>query len=326
MAADLGNLSAWSAPPGARRAVPPAPQAQAPAAPSPLTRRARLFVDAQHGLGNRLRAIASAAAIAETTGHELVIVWQPDHHCAARFTDLFRYRGAVIDTAFPELFRRAGGRLYNYMENEPGAAKDAPVLADPPGARRGMVEDVYVRSAYRLVSPHLAPGRAEAFLRGLVPVAEVQELMRPVRRPNQVSVHVRMASGPGYDHLPHEAATNWPAPRHAEITAWRARSHARHFAARLDALIAAGGAGSLFLAADLPETYEFFAERYGARVTWLPRVHFDRSAEQMRFALADALLLGSAQHFLGSGWSSFSELAVTLSQSIRQAEFSGYDF
>ena len=306
----------------------PVPGAGPLAAPAYRQRRPRLFIDAQHGLGNRLRAVASAAAIAEATDHELVIVWQPDHHCAARFTDLFRYSGAVIETAFPGVFARAGGTLHNYMEVEPGAAKDAPVLAGAShrtgGGRTG--GDVYVRSAYVLVSPHLSAARARRFLQGLVPVDAVKGLMRTVRRPNQVAVHVRMASGPGFDHLPHEAPDNWPAHRHAEIAAWRARSHARHFIARLDRLIAAGGAETVFLAADLPETYAAFAERYGPRVAWLPRDRFDRSAGQLRFALADVLLLGLSRHFLGSGWSTFSELAVTLSPNIRQAEFSGYDF
>ena len=293
-------------------------------APAHHLRRPRLFVDARHGLGNRLRAVASAAAIAQATDHALVIVWEPDNHCAARFTELFRHHGAVIDTAFPEVFARTGGQFHTYMEVEPGAAKGAPILADHGAASRG--GDVYVRSAYPLVSPHLDPARARAFLRALVPVAEVTALMRRVRRPNQVGVHVRMASGAGFEHLPHEAPANWPPHRHAEIAAWRARSHARHFIARLDALIAEGAADTVFLAADLPETYALFADRYGDRVAWLARDRFDRSAEELRHALADVLLLAAAPHFLGSGWSSFSDLAVALAQGIRRAEFSGYDF
>lgn len=312
----------------------PAPQSPAPralAAPAHMLRRARLFVDAQHGLGNRLRAIASAAGIARATGHELVIVWQPDHHCEAGFLDLFRYDGAVIETAFPQVFARAGGRLYNYMEVEPGAAKDAPILADaaPGGQRAGLRAgqgDIYVRSAYRLVSPHRDPAAERAFLQGLVPSATVAALLRGVRRPNQVAAHVRMASGPAHEHLPWEAPVNWPTRGHAEIAAWRARSDARYFIARLDALVAEGKAETIFLAADLPETYARFAERYGSRLAWLPRAHYDRSAGQLQYGLADALLLGSAERFLGSSWSSFSELALSLSQRIRHAEFSGQDF
>lgn len=302
--------------PGAPRGAPAAPLH----APPHVLRRARLFIDARHGLGNRLRAIASAAAIAEATDRALVIIWEPDHHCGARMTDLFRHPGPVIETPFADLFARRGGIFHNYMEVEPGAAKDAPVLAQDPGG------DVYVRSAYPLAGPHRAPARELAFLQALVPVPEVLELVRTVRRPNRVAVHVRMAGGPGHDHLRHEAPDNWTPRDHAEIAAWRARSHASRFVARLDALIADGGAETVFLAADLPDTYALFAGRYGDRVAWLARRHFDRSAEQLRHALADMLLLGAADHFLGSGWSTFSELAVMLSHGVRRIEFSGHDF
>ena len=43
-------------------------------APAVAAGRDRVFIDAQHGLGNRLRAIGSAAAFAEATDRELVIV------------------------------------------------------------------------------------------------------------------------------------------------------------------------------------------------------------------------------------------------------------
>ena len=320
------------------------------AAPAHVLHRARLFIDARHGLGNRLRAIASAAVIARRTDRELVIVWEPDDHCACRFGALFRHDGAVIETAFPRLVALAGGTVYNYMAIEPGAQKDAPILPDegapilgdegapilgdrgapilgdaPPG-RGGSRGDVYVRSAYPLVSPHVVPREVRAWLQALQPVPEVRDLVRSVRHPNQVAAHVRMASGPGYEHLSYESPANWPAEDHARLVAWRQRSHARHFMARLDALVAEGQAESIFLAADLPETYEAFRDRYGARLSWLPRDRHDRSSEQIRHALADMLLLGLAERILGSTWSSFTDMARLLSRRVAVAEMSGRDF
>jgi len=300
------------------------------AAPPHRLVRPRLYIDARHGLGNRLRAIASATVIARRTGRQLVIVWEPDDHCGGRFGELFQHDGPVIETAFPRVFARAGGVLYNYMEIEPGARKDAPVLADeapaPDGPRASARDDVYVRSAYPLVSPHTSWKEERAVLLGLRPVAEVAELVRSVRTPNQVAAHVRMASGPGYEHLSWESPANWPAEAHAELVAWRARSHARHFMARLDALVAEGAADSIFLAADLPDTYAAFRDRYGARLAFLPRDRFDRSARQAQYALADVLLLGTAERFLGSTWSSFTDLARRLSTRIARVEMSGRDF
>jgi hypothetical protein len=53
---------------------------------------------------------------------------------------------------------------------------------------------------------------------------------------------------------------------------------------------------------------------------------YDRSEEQIKYALADALLLSKAQKLLGSTWSSFSELAMRMSNTFSTIEMSGRDF
>jgi hypothetical protein len=95
---------------------------------------------------------------------------------------------------------------------------------------------------------------------------------------------------------------------------------------RIDQLIDAGEARTIFLAADLPETYTTLSERYGDRLTVLLRDRFDRSAAQLQYALADLLLLTTANHFLASTWSSFSDLAQRLARPNRRFERSGTDF
>ena len=76
-------------------------------APAHVLNRARLFVDVQHGLGNRLRAMASAAVIAEATGRDLHLIWSPDHHCEARISDVLDYDGPVIEDVEVALLLRA---------------------------------------------------------------------------------------------------------------------------------------------------------------------------------------------------------------------------
>lgn len=294
-----------------------------PASRHPGPSRPRLFIDAQHGLCNRLRAIASAAVIAARTGRELVVIWRPDHHCDCRISDLLVYGGPVIEDETAELCRRQAGVVYNYMEIEPGSHFQAPIL---PEAEAFQGQDVYVRSAYVLNSPHRTGPEENAFLRRLVPQRAVLDLVAGVRHPNQVAAHVRMATGKGFDHLSHEAPDNWPAHRHQEIADWRQKSHSRHFIARLDQLVAEGRADTIFLAADLPETYQVFAERYGDRVAWLTRDRFDRSQRQLQYALADLLLLTAADRFMASTWSSFSDMAQRLARPGRPVERSGHDF
>lgn len=283
------------------------------------TPRRRIFIDAQHGMGNRLRAIGSAASIAEKTDRELVIVWQPDMHCECRFADLFDYDGAVIEESFVTAAPQLDFDVYNYMEVE-GGRKDVQIDASS-------VLDLYARSAFVLNSPLSNWDDENRFLRGLRPVEEVLDMIAGVRHPNDVSAHVRMEAGQGRDNNAYDSPDgNWSEGDHELIHHWRAKSHFSHFLARIDALFEAGEAATLFLAADLPETYEVFLEHYGERLAFLPRDVYDRSAAQLRYGLADAILLGRSNRLLGSTWSSFSELAMRMAPTPQTTEMSGKDF
>jgi len=283
-----------------------------------LSSRPKLYIDAQHGLGNRLRAIASAAAIAEITQKELVIVWQPDHHCQARFSELFNYTGPVIEESF---IKDAGfcDRIYNYMTAEEGACKDEKIDLNIKGS-------VYLRSAFTLNAQASHWDSENIFLRSLVVNDFIRGLTSAISQPNDISVHVRMAGGKEYEHLPYENQSNWTEEDHKQIAKWRKTSHFSKFFNRIDQLNKCSEISSIFVAADLPETYDAFRQRYGDQIHWLPRQKNDRSTEQLQFALADAILLSRAKMFLGSTWSSFSELALRLADADIRKEMSGIDF
>lgn len=288
-------------------------------APAASKHKPQLFVDAQHGLGNRMRAIGSAAAFAQKTDRELVIVWEPDHHCEGRFADLFDYDGAVIEEAFIESATADGCEVFNYMEIEEGAQKDALITGEGNN-------DIYFRSAYVLNSPHSNWQEDNKFLHDLTPVEEVRDLVASVRNPNDLSAHVRMEAGEGLDHNTYDSVENWTEEGHQLIHKWRAKSHFSHFMKRIDQLVAENRAERIFLATDLPETYQEFVDTYGDRIAYLSRDIFDRSAQQLTYALADVLLLGRSPLLLGSTWSSFSELALRMSPQKMAVEMSGKDF
>ncbi len=287
--------------------------------PAVLIRRPKIFVDAQHGLGNRLRAIASAGAIATGSDRELVIIWQPDSHCACTFEDVFFRHGAVLSEGFVNEARSFDMDVYNYMEVEPDSAKDAPV-------EYSAFRDLYLRSAYPFVSRFSNWHTENAFLRTIEHNHIVRDLVNSVRNPNDLSIHIRMEGGVGSEHLPYESAANWTPAAHKEIDLWRKRSHYRHFLPRLEQLIDQGQAERVFVAADSPAAYDQFQARYGDRISWLPRKAFDRSAQSVVYAMADAILLGRAPRLLGSNWSSFSELAARLSAAPMKVELTGRDF
>lgn len=281
----------------------------------------KLFVDVQHGLSNRLRALASGFALAKATNRELFVVWCPDDHCEAHLDDLFWYSGPVIsDRRLADAMRTRADLDITYMENEPNACFEAPLLVS------GEAGDVYVRSAYSLQSPHIDVEVEHLFLRSLRPVAAVERLMSQVRGPFSVAAHIRMGTGPAFEHLSYESADNWPAHRHAEIVKWRENSHVDRFAKKLDEMLDVGGIESIFLAADLPESYKFLKERYGDRLRFLNRTLYDRSDAQLQYAAADLLLLSRANILLASNYSSFSDVAQRLAVRGRPILKSGIDF
>lgn len=206
------------------------------------------------------------------------------------------------------------------MEVEAGAEKDALIDVDSTAS-------LYARAAYVLNSPLSNWDSENAFLQSLRPMEAVRDMVASVHHPNDVSAHVRMAGGKDYEHLAYEQSEgNWTDEGHQAIAHWREKSHFNHFFKRLDTLTAEGRAERIFVAADLPETYAEFKAIYGDRVAMLEREVYDRSAAQLRYALADALLLGSSPLLLGSSWSSFSELAIRLSPQKMTSEMSGKDF
>lgn len=279
-------------------------------------RRDRLFVDVQHGLGNRLRAWASAAAIAEATNRELVTIWEPDMHCECTMEDLFLTSGLVTTdrSVLP-----AGVRLYNYMEPEPGSKKGE--LVELPAG-----QDVCVRAAYVLNHPASDWNRENCHLKALPLSAGVKALLAPLDVRGCVGVHVRMEAGTGKDDKPYDARDLWGDDNHKQIQYWRDKSHYSVFFRKLDQLIAEQTDLRFFLATDLEENYAAFERTYGERVLMLRRQCYDRSREQIMYAMADAVLLSRCTRLLGSNWSSFSELASRLSSNFHKVEMSGMDF
>ncbi|EGR2182030.1 TPA: glycosyltransferase [Vibrio parahaemolyticus] len=278
----------------------------------------KLYIDAQHGLGNRIRAIGSAAAIARQTGRELVIIWEPDHHCECRFDDLFDYEGKVINESFVGMASKTMD-LYNYMEIEAGACKDELIKIDEG-------KHLYLRAAYTFNSPYSTWDEENVFIQSLNPTLEIKKLVEKFDLTNSIAAHIRMEAGAGLDHNTYDSVDNWTQEGHDQLHFWREKSHYSHFIKRLDEIIHNDNATKIFLATDLPETYKVFQDYYGERLCFLTRDVFDRSKEQIKYALADAILLSKATKLLGSTWSSFSELAMRMSVTYSDIEMSGRDF
>lgn len=79
----------------------------------------KLVVEVSHGLGNRLRAYATASALSMRTGRTLELVWPSDVHLQADFSDLFEETEVTWHSkSFLECARESPAFIvYDYLEN-----------------------------------------------------------------------------------------------------------------------------------------------------------------------------------------------------------------
>jgi hypothetical protein len=205
------------------------------------------------------------------------------------------------------------------MEIEKGASKDKEIIIDKN-------KDLYLRAAYTFNSP-LSHWEAEnKFIKQLKPTSEIEKMVSSYDLTNAIAAHVRMEAGAGLDNNTYDSVENWTQEGHDELHFWREKSHYSHFIKRIDQLFSEQPNLQLFLATDLPENYKAFEDYYGDKLIFLKRDVFDRSKKQIKYGLADAILLSKSQRLLGSTWSSFSELAMRMSDTFSTIEMSGEHF
>ena len=304
-----------------------------------------VVVDAKNGLGNRLRALASAMAVAEATHRSTMLVWVPDLHCNCSVRSLFAspLPFTLLEQPLPpSSLEPALFQVYNYMRPEPGAVKDAPVHVDKK-------RHLYFKSGFLMNHAAGKWSHAQKQLQRLVPREEVRAQV--VAEPDAVGLHVRNV----FD-APRDAATNashlgkaavdgatkeYGAEGTQQLLKWRAASHWTNFVPRIEQLIAeheAERAGPqplrFYLAADTDEAYKGLSERFPGRIlsTRRPcpaeRCDF-RDCSGIFYAMVDMINLAHTRLILGSGWSSYSEVAAHLGGSGGQPKrvlMAGRDF
>lgn len=311
-----------------------------------------IVVHVMHGLGNRLRALASAMAFAELTGRQLVVVWERNAHCRARFSDVFELalrktqftdpsseegkvkRNIIVIDDFPlrwAQFSRAVYHddawkdwvAYNYMEMEGHAAKkDAPVVDDE-------TKHIYFKSAYVLVSSgrtKVSWDLANVQLSKLEPVRAVRALVSAYRpSEHTVGVHVRSLA------LDREVGINsvreYGVDDSDVLSFWRSRSQPVAFYSEMRDILLKEPATRFFVASDSVEVVNDGKSRFPGKVDSLKIASCDdRDARCLQLALADMIILGSLKMVLGSPWSSFTEGAQRFGcKNVRHAglDFSG---
>lgn len=255
------------------------------------------------GLGNRMRSVASAVALAREAGKELRVMWFQDWALGAKFSALFRpisHDGVTVHECsgtdyllydrprrknfhLPKLAQRCMFRSCLYEEQMPALIRSQ---FDFLGwARRG---GGYLSSCYAFY-PY-----SDELIRSLFrPLPEIEaEIDRRCASfaPYTIGVHVRRT-----DHV-----------------VAKAESPIELFFDAIDREEATHPDLRIYLATDSEEVKQQMRERYADKVITAPTEAERGTTQGIRDGLVDMYALSRAQIIYGSCGSSFSELAAAL--------------
>jgi len=281
-----------------------------------------VIVHVQHGLGNRLRALASGLAFARAARRGLVVVWERDSHSGALMGDLFNTTAArvcVLDKFKPRWpfqeevkWDAAWTKVhaYNYMETEGEGSRKGEKIANEDGTL------IYFKGAYKMESPLSVWQNENNALRELLPyihpeVAKLVSAIGDVDWSTVIGVHVRNRRlTDDIDSVDPTAAYGKSATE--TIDEWRAKSSYQNFVPRMREEIQKKADTKFFVASDTVAVLDKLKAEFGDRIIFIPRVCDDRDVQCVRYAFADIIALSKTRFLLGSGWSSFTEAAERL--------------
>ena len=303
--------------------------------------RLKLVVEVSHGLGNRLRSLLSAAAIALQTDRDLIVIWPRDIHLDSPLDSLFHLDGIEwYEESFLDCAHRSPEYIvYDYLKNPKDENKREKVDARS-------FKNIYVHTAYLVHSNLKKPAdELKNVIESLKPKPEVADFMsrmkhklwvnRGVSIRAAVGIHIRMQADlskdvPGVLDLPRSNSKSATARMRAVARA-RNKCHWSSFATILDRRLRTHSCEHTYaVSADVPEAVERLRELVGNGVVSLrlsehERCDGDRSrvGECVQLALAELLLLSKTKAFVFSSASSFSEVAHMIGNFDQESAQSG---
>ena len=286
-----------------------------------------LIIEPFHGLGNRLRAFASAAALARKTGRELVVVWLKDHHLNSSFYPLFDTSNlTIVNFPVQHLLSNSLEDVLTYDYNRIGG-KDKLVLASSS-------LPIYVRSAYILQSqPKVSENEITAELNKLAISAQVKDRVQHLRhklhlemagRREMIGVHIRMNGDifkdvPGIQNVDrHDPAG---VARMGPVAKERRRCNYAAFIPHMQRALEEKPDAVFFVSSDTREATLSLREKFGTRVLMGYPVDLDgcdgsmsRSTRCLQKSLSEFFVMSKdSSSLILSSWSSASELILRMS-------------
>lgn len=261
-------------------------------AQSPRRQALLVYTGRRDGLGNRVRALLSAQALAEAEERDLYYVWSTDKYFGPRMDQLWDFT--------------AGRRVPRLV------SRSLAPLAPFRGPRRVVLDDALRRSRLWQIRSHglaiawadpawEAPGATgprpwTAILRELTPVDDIAERIRAV-------FETRLRGGP---YVGVQVRTH--AVSHARTIS---SSPVDWFASRMRQIRAQWPSVPFFLSCDTPAAQARLMREFDGCVALEDKGGYNTTAG-VRSALVDLYLLACSQHLVGASYSSFVEMAVFL--------------
>lgn len=299
---------------------------RAPSQPSRV-----LFVHCMHGLGNRLRALASAMSFANQTDRELVVIWETDAHIAANFTDLFSDDLVVLTHFKPKWPFRGYDKydkawltfeFFNYMEMEGEGADKGQKIVDKPE------KHFYFKSAYVMeAAPQLTDwDKDNAMLKSLTPVSEVTEMIKQHENKgleNMIGIHIRDRTL-DRDIKNVDFGTEYGDAASKEMEYWRRKSSYKTFMVEMHEQLKKDPSLRFYVATDTIDVIPKLESEFPGKIVSTSRNCDGRDGHCVRFALVDIICLSRTKQLIGSNWSSFTEAASRFGG--MKARLAGQDF
>ena len=264
-----------------------------------------LIINPIFGLGNRLRSIASAYSICKNKNMKLIINWIPDDHCDCLIEDLIanihEYAEVVSNSINTDSLMNF--KIYNYLETEKEGKKNEYI--------DDSINKLYIKSNCVLNNKY-SYSYLNEFLQNLKWSDDINRLINSISDiSNYTGMHIRMEGGAQYTSQSYEKTSNWIDKETELLFKYREISHVDNFINQINNILHKNPEQKFFIATDMKSNYEKLINIYGNdKIKILERNNFDRSKEQLYYAVADMILLSRCNQFYGSTWSSFSELVT----------------
>jgi Polysaccharide pyruvyl transferase/N-terminal domain of galactosyltransferase len=262
----------------------------------------RLVIIPKNGLGNRLRAVASAAVLAKKLDRNFIIVWLPDFHCNTVFRQLFDDSKLLVDCKDSSIVNLKI-KVQNYAETS--------AFENRLNIELKQNDDMCISSAC-VISSELTNWTEEIvwMRRNILPIPDIQKKIDWYSKlfsiENCIGMHIRQ----GQKFASYEQTIGWDRKQIETLTQNRKSSHYCHFIREVKKYRKDNPDQKFFICFDNEEVRDI-AEKY--KLQYIDRREFDRSLNQIKSGVIDCFLLSKCTEILGSPWSSFTELGQRLS-------------